>query len=202
MVKRRGGGFFTTTYSPPGGMAVTEINWKNIILLILLIVVLGVIIGVSVWAGTRPKDQEGPSAPASGGKVGPPMSQLPGRINIAEVAQAPSAGQGIIYFSQAEEAGTVCDTCEAVFDINLTYVGGTPQHEPDHRIVTTPALNGVARFDYSVFAPSPSTPGQDVRTNTSPPTQVQIEVTARSQVPGTGKRGPPTTFSKTIPYVA
>jgi hypothetical protein len=199
MARRRGGGIFSTTMTDLDTGAMSSVtNWKNIILLILAIVVIGVIIGVSVWFGTRPRDQEGPSAPASGGKVGPSWNKLPGRINIAEVAQAPSAGQGIIYFSQAEEAGTVCDTCEAVFDINLTYVGGNPAPPLAHKIVTTPALNGVARFDYSV----PTQTGGSTPPTPSSPTQVQIEVTARSQVPGTGKRGAPTTFSKTLQYVA
>lgn len=196
MVKR-GGGIFTYVADPLTG--ATKLTSISIFLIFLLIVGVILAIVLPLTIGKKRDDGE-PSGPS--GKVGPPMSQLPGRINIAEVAQAPSAGQAIIYYSLAEEAGTVCDTCEAVFDISLKYVGGTPPHEPEHKIVTSPALNGIARFDYSVFAPSPSTPGQNIHTNTSPPTQVEIEVTARSQVPGTGKRGAPTTFSKTLQYVA
>lgn len=200
MVKRRGGGFFTTTINPPGGIPVTQTNWRNIFLFILVIVILGVIIGVSVYYGTRPKEPSS-EGQKGGGAVAPPYSKRPGRINIAEVAQAPSAGQGIIYFSQAEEQGVLCDTCTAEFNINITYTGGTPV-EPQFKKVTSPSTSGVARFDYSVFIPPPSTPGQQIHTGTTPPTSMQVEVNARSMIPGTGISGGTTTFTKTLPYVA
>jgi hypothetical protein len=201
MPRKRGGGFFTTTVPAllPGGVATTVVNWKNIIFLILGIIILGVIIGVSVWAGTRPKKDE-KGTDGGGGAVGPKYSDLPGRITIAEVAQAPSSGQAIIYFSKAEAAGTTCDVCTAEFDINLTYTGGTPQQPPVYKMITAPSTSGVVTFDYSVFTPPPPTGAQNIQINTSPPTQVQIDITVRSITPQ-GRAGGSTTFSKTIPYV-
>lgn len=193
---RRGGGIFTYVADPVTG--ATKFTSLTIILIFLAIVA-GVLAIVLPLVLLKPHDEEGPKEPR--GKVGPPMNQLPGRINIAEVAQAPSAGEAIIYFSLAEEAGTVCDTCTAEFDINLTYVGGSPTQSPAHKKVTSAATSGTARFEYgsSTGGFSPLTPGGS---NATPPTQVQVEITARSVVPGTGKLGAPTTFSKTLQYVA
>ena len=198
MTRKRGGGFFWTKTDVPGGVSVTTINWKNIILLIIGIVILGVIIGVSVWAGTRPKDEKR-SDDRGGGSVGPKYSGLPGRITIAEVVQAPSSGQAIIYFSKAEAGGTTCDVCTAEFNVNLTYIGGTPQQPPAYKMITAPSTTGIVTFDYGVPTSGfdPLQPGNVI---SSPPTQVQIDVTSRSITPE-GKAGGPTTFSKTIPYV-
>jgi hypothetical protein len=194
---KRGGGIFTYVADPITGK--TKLTTLSIILILLLIV--GIILAI-VLPLTLGKKRDEPASKESGGAVAPPYSKRPGRINIAEVAQAPSAGQAIIYYSQAEEQGVLCDTCTAEFSINLSYVGGNPQPESQYKIVTSPSLNGVARFDYSVFTPPPTTGGQNIRTNTTPPTQVQVEISARSLVPGTGISGGTTTFSKTLPYVA
>jgi hypothetical protein len=199
MARRKiGGGWFSST--DPSTGVITR-NWSNIFITVIgILMLLGVIALILMLVLRRPTESE--PAQTGGGAVAPPYSTRPGRINIAEVAQAPSAGQGIIYYSLAEEAGTVCDTCSAEFGINLTYTGGNPQHPPQYKTVTAPAVNGVARFDYSVFTPPPSTGGQNIRTNTTPPTQVRVEITARSTNPQTRAAGAPTSFSKTLQYVA
>lgn len=194
---KRGGGIFTYVADPLTGK--TKLTTLSIILI--LVIIVGIVLAIVLPLTLGKRHDDIPKEP-SGGAVAPPYNKRPGRINIAEVTQAPSAGEAIIYYSQAEEQGVLCDTCTAQFDINLTYIGGNPQPSPDHKIVTSPSLNGVARFDYGVFTPPPSTGGQNIRTNTTPPTQVQVEITARSMLPGSGISGGSTTFSKTIPYVA
>ncbi len=198
MAKRKiGGGWFSSTDPLTGA---TSRNWSNIfITIITVLVVLGVIVLILMLVLRHPKESE--PAPSGGGAVAP-MSNIPGPLTIAEVAQAPSAGQAIIYFSQDRVAGAACDTCTAQFDINLSYSGGQPTPGPIFRTVTAPSTSGVVTFDYSVSGSgfSPLTPGGSTST---PPNQVGVKITARSissQDPT--KKGSPTSFSKTIPYVA
>ncbi len=191
---RRGGGIFRTTPDPITG--ATKLTTLSIFLIFLLVV--GIVLAIVLPLVLNKKDDKKDDETPSGGGAVSPMSKIPGRLTIAEVAQAPSAGQGIIYFSQDQAAGTVCETCTAQFDINLSYSGGQPTPPASYKTVTAPSTSGVVTFDYSV----PTDTGGSTPPTPSPPTQVQIEVTARSQVPGTGKRGAPTTFSKTLQYVA
>lgn len=199
MARRRhiGGNWFRTTDAITG---VTTTNWGNVLILIVSILVLGLVAGVITWAVISNKPQSNQNQQTGGGAVGPPISTIPGRITIAEVAQAPSAGQAIIYFSQAEASGTTCQTCTATFDVNMTYVGGNPTQPPGFKTVTAPSTSGTVTFEYgaSTGGFSPLTPGGN---NTVPPSQVQLSITARSTNPQTGKSGPQTTFTKTIPYV-
>jgi hypothetical protein len=194
---RRGGGIFRTAPDPITG--ATKLTTLSVVLILILVVgvVLAIVLPLTLL---KPKDES--TEQTGGGAVGPGFSKLPGRITIAELTQAPSAGQGIIYFSQAQAAGTVCDTCTAIFDISITYSGGNPQQEPVTKTVSAPSTSGTVTFDYGVPEPrfNPLQPGV---ANTTPPTQVQIDVTARSvssQDPS--KKSGATSFSKTIPYVA
>lgn len=198
MAKRKVGGFFTKNVTDAAGVVTRVTDWKSIMVLILTIVVVGAIIGVVLYFTLSPK-KESPEEPSGGGSVAPSYSKIPGSITIAEVTQAPSAGQGIIYFSQAQAAGTVCDTCTAMFDINLTYSGGQPVPPPSFKQLTASSTSGVLTFDYSV----PTQSGGTTPPLPTPPTQVSVQVTARSvssQDPS--KTSGPTTFTKTIPYVA
>lgn len=198
MAKRKVGGFFTKTVTDPAGFVTKVTDWRSIIALIVTLVIVAVIVGVVLYVALTPK-KESPEEPSGGGAVAPSYSKIPGNITIAEVTQAPSAGQAIIYFSQAQAAGTVCDTCTAMFDINLTYSGGLPVPPPSLKQVTASSTSGVVTFDYSV----PTQTGGSTPPEPTPPAQVSIQVTARSvssQDPS--KKSGPTSFSKTIPYVA
>lgn len=197
MVNRRlrGGGFFSTTTISPGGMSVKTIHWWNIFYFILGLVVLGTIIGVAVYFGTRKKQDDSGPEHRSGGST---MNKVPGSIKIAEVSQAPSAGQAIIYFSQQQAPGASCDNCTSTFDINMTYYGGKPNPSPVFKKVTGSSTSGTVTFDYSI----PSQTGTPMPLAPTPPTQVNVKITAREVDPATGKMGGPTSFSKTIPYVA
>ena len=199
MAKRRGGGFFTKTVTDAAGVVTTVTDWRSIIAILLTVILtVGAVLLVLFFTVLKPKDSSS-EQPSGGGAVAPPYSKLPGTITIAEIAQAPSAGQGIIYFSQAQAAGTVCDTCTAIFDINLTYSGGQPVPPLSSKQVTAPSTSGVVTFDYSV----PTQTGGSTPPTPTPPAQVSIEVTARSvssQDPT--KKSGPTSFSKTIPYVS
>lgn len=194
---KRGAGIFRTDPDPITGL--TKLTWVSIILIFVLVV--GVVLAIVLPLTLGKKDHDKHEQPSGGGAVAP-MSNLPGRITIAEVAQAPSAGQGIIYFSQDQAAGTVCESCTAQFDINLSYSGGQPTPESTFKTVTSPSTSGVVTFDYSVSGSgfNPLTPGGNT---TTPPNQVTVQITARSissQDPT--KKGGSTSFSKTIPYVA
>lgn len=193
---KRGGGIFTYVADPVTG--ATKYTSLSIILIFLLVVALVLAIVLPLMLLKKDDDKK-----EGGGAVAPPYSKLPGRITIAEVTQAPSAGQAIIYFSQAQASGTVCDTCTAVFDIIMTYSGGNPTQDPVHKQITAPSTSGVITFDYSVFTPDRHTPGQNININTTPPTSVQLDITARSTNPqNPSKTSGSTSFSKTIPYVA
>lgn len=191
---RRGGGWMHDDITG-------ELTKTGTLIIVIGIVIILVSVGLGLYYGMRHGDRPSEAPKSGGGAVAPPYSKRPGRVNIAEVAQAPSAGEAIIYFSQAEEGGVVCDTCTAEFGINITYTGGSPPQEPKYQTVTSPATSGVARFTYGTSAGgfSPLTPGGS---NASPPTSMQIDITARSMVPGTGTSGGSTSFSKTLPYVA
>jgi hypothetical protein len=197
MAKRRGGGLFTYVADPLTG--ATKLTTLSVVLILLLGVgiVLAIVLPLTLL---KPKDDSNQEQPTKGGgSVSPGMNKLPGQITIAEVTQAPSAGQGIIYFSQAQASGTVCDTCTATFDINLTYSGGIPSPAPVYKQLTAPSTSGVVTFDYSV----PTQTGGSTSPQPTPPAQVSVEVKARSvssQDPS--KTSAPTTFTKTIPYVA
>lgn len=194
---RRGGGLFTYVADPITG----QTKYTTLSIILILLVVVGVVLAIVLPLTLGKKDEEKHDERHDGGGRVSPMDKIPGRLTIAEVAQAPSAGQGIIYFSQDQAAGTVCESCTATFDINLTYSGGQPTPEPTFKTVTAPSTSGVVTFDYSVSGSgfSPLTPGGSTST---PPTQVSVQITARSINPQTGKHGGPTSFSKTIPYVA
>lgn len=192
MAKRRGGGIFTYVTDPITG--ATEFTTFTYVLIVLLFVgiVLAIVLPLTLIDRHKPETRTG------GGAVAPPMSQQPGRINIAEVAQSPSAGQAIIYFSQAEASGTTCDTCTAEFDVNISYVGGQPNPAPVFKKVTAPALSGTTTLDYSVSTQT----GGTTPPLPTPPTQINLSITSRSVNPQNGVKGAPTTFSKTLPYVA
>ena len=199
MVKRRGGAiidFFRTVDPTTGSSSITTLS---IILIIILIA--GILLAIVLPFVLGKKDTSSSSQPTGGGTVAPPMSTIPGKITIAQVAQAPSAGQAIIYFSQAQASGSVCDTCTATFDINMTYTGGSPSQPPSFKTVTASATSGTVLFDYG-FSQGPFSPITPGGSNTVPPTSVSLQITARSTNPQTGAIGSPTTFSKTIPYVA
>lgn len=196
MVKR-GGGIFTYVADPITG--TTKYTTLTVVLILLLVI--GIVLAIALPLILTRKDEKD-SKQEGGGAVAPSYEKVPGRITIAEVSQAPSAGQAIIYFSQAQASGTVCDTCTAAFDIIMTYSGGSSDQEPVHKSVTATSTSGTVIFDYSVFTPDQPTPGQNININTSSPTSVQLDITARSTNPQTGSVGGSTSFSKTIPYVA
>lgn len=197
MAKRRGGAIFQNVDPLTGISSWTLLSKMLFTLFIIILVALAgysIYLAIAILTETSP----GGSAQKGGGAVAPPISKIPGRITIAEVAQSPSAGQAIIYFSQAEAAGTTCDTCTATFDINLTYVGGLPSQPPADKTVTAPATSGTVIFDYSV----PTQTGGSTSPTPSPPTQVTVSITARSvSSEDPTKSGAPTTFTKSIPYV-
>jgi hypothetical protein len=198
MAKRgyKGGGFFTD-----------DITGKTTMLGSLTIAFVGIIMlgALGVLTYFLIKDfGKGQSTQPSGGPqnpVAPPMSNLPGRIKIAEIAQAPSAGQAVIYFSQAEGPGVSCETCTADFDIQLSYDGGNPKAPPAFKKETAPSKNGLLTFDYSVLTPSPGS-NQNIRVNQTPPSFVNITVNARSVNPQTGVMGSLTSFNKRLAYIA
>lgn len=201
MAKRRGGGILWDVDPNTG---ITSFGLKNIVSILGILVVLGVI-GLIIFIVVKVVSQKGPETPSGGGggepkggSVAPPMSQQPGRIDIAEVAQSPSAGQAIIYFSQAEASGTTCESCSADFDINIKYTGGRPVPSPAFKKVSASAVNGTVTFDYSVPTQTGGSTGPDV----IPPTKIDVTITARSMNPQTGASGGPTSFRKTLPYVA
>lgn len=185
-------------YTPIGAPSVSagpswfRTNFNNIALGLFMVVFITTIFGVIIWVLTKEKKHDsggGGSATPSGGAVDPGMSERPGRINIASVVQGPSAGQAIIYFSQAETMGVLCDTCTAMFDVNMTYTGGSPAPPAVYKPMTAPATSGVLTLDYSVNG------------LTTSPTQVTIDITARSKNPKTGITGGPTKFSQMLPYI-
>ena len=147
--------------------------------------------------GGTQKRRLGPGGTPFVGPTGPGMNTIPGRITIAQVGQSPSAGQGVIYFSQAEAEGATCDTCTGTFDIQLKYTGGLPTPPPKFTNVSAGATSGTVTFDYSV----PTQTGGGTSPTPTPPTQVTAIVSARSVNPSTGNMGPATTFTKTMPYV-
>lgn len=199
MVKRRGGAiidFFRTVDPTTGSSSITTLS-----MFLIFILLAGVILAIVLPLVLGNKDTPSPSQPTGGGSVAPPTATIPGQIKIAEIAQAPSAGQAIIYFSQAQASGSVCDTCTATFDINMTYTGGSPSQPPSYKSVTASATSGTVTFEYG-FSQGPFSPITPGGSNTVPPTSVTLDVTARSTNPQTGAIGGPTTFSKTIPYVA
>jgi len=192
MVKRsyKGGGWFTDD----SGNFTTLSYAISSALSIIALVGLGVMIYVLIKVFGKKEEPEH----SKGHAVAPPISKQPGRINVAEVAQSPSAGQAIIYFSQAEAAGTTCESCTASFDIQMSYSGGMPVPAPSFQTVTTSPANGTVTFDYSV----PTQTGGTTGPQPTPPNSVSFSITARSINPETGATGLTTTFSKTIPYIA
>lgn len=203
MRKQRGGGFFYTMVQGAAGALYPEINWGNIGLVLLLLIVIGGAIAAIVYALTKPKTGSGSSnSGPSGYPVGPPMNREPGRVDIAAIAQGPSAGQAIVYFSKHESAGTTCDTCQVKFDLIMTYTGGSPKQADKYDSITAPINAGTVMIPYGTSTSNfgPLTPGGS---NTVPPTSVRINVTARVIDPtNPNMLGAPTTFSKTIPYTA
>lgn len=197
MARRKGGGLFTSSVTDAAGVVTNVTNWTSILVVTVTVVVVITIVVVVFYFALKPKEGKHEESKSGGGDVAPPMSQQPGRITIAEVAQAPSSGQAIIYFSQSEASGVTCDTCTAEFDVNITYTGGQPVPPPTHKKVTSPVLNGTVTFDYSV----PTETGGTTPPLPIPPTQVSLDITARSINPQNGIRGGPSSFSKNIPYV-
>lgn len=197
MARRKVGGAWFQNVDPVTGVT----SWTGLskfLFSIAGLTIVGLLIWMVVSIVMNSKSDGGSPPPSGGGAVAPPMSKLPGRITIAEVAQAPSAGQAIIYFSQAEAAGTTCDTCTATFDINLTYSGGLPTPSPVYKQATAPSVSGVVTFDYSV----PTQTGGSTPITPTPPTQVTVSITARSvSNEDPSKKGSPTTFTKTLTYV-
>jgi hypothetical protein len=195
MARRRytGGGWFRDDITGD-----PTILGSGVVSLLILVVLAGVAVGVYFIIKEFGRHEKPDEKEPEGGKVGPPISGIPGKITIAEVAHAPSAGQGIIYFSQAEASGTTCEACTAEFDVNITYSGGRPTPSPSYKKVTAPVLNGVVTFDYSV----PTQTGGSTQPDVMPPTQMDVSVSARSINAESGQTGGPTTFSKTLPYVA
>lgn len=193
MAKRRGGGLFTDDLT--GNMTIFSKVFSSIFLIAAL-VGFGFLVYFLIKTFAPKKHDDKPEE--GGGNVSP-FDKIPGPLKIAEVAQAPSAGQAIIYFSQA--AGSVCDTCTALFDINITYSGGQPTPPFTTKQVTASSNSGVVTFDYSVSGSgfSPVTPGHSTP---NLPTSVQLDITARSvSSHDPSKKSGPTSFSKTIPYV-
>jgi hypothetical protein len=182
----KGGGIFTDDLT--GG-------WTTLSKFLFLIAGLTVL-GLLIWmiVALVLKYTQNNTAPSpQGGSVAPPMSGTPGRVTIAEIAQAPSSGQAIIYFSKAEAAGTTCDTCEVEFNVTTTYTGAYPSNpDPVTNVTTAPLSAGAVYITY--------TP-QNPRGADSLPTQVQINVTATVVNPVTGVRGGPVSASTQLPYI-
>lgn len=191
---KRGGALIDYFRSVDPITGASKITTLSIVLIFVLIVLVLLAVILPLTLG-RDKDQE---EPKESKKTGPPMSGIPGRITIAEVAQAPSAGQAIMYFSQAEASGTTCESCTAEFDVNITYSGGRPVPPPQYKKLTAPALSGTVTFEYSV----PTQTGGSTRPDVEPPNQMDITVHARSVNTQTGQIGGATSFSKTLPYIA
>jgi hypothetical protein len=194
---RRGGAiidWFQTSNPITGTSTMTTLS-KFLVFILLAGIILAIVLPLVLTKKDAPASQP----TGSGGSVAPPIDTLPGRITIAEVAQAPSAGQAIVYFSQASSA--TCESCIASFDINTTYTGGSPSQHPSFKTLTSPSNSGTLTFEYGASQGpfDPITPGGN---NTTPPTSVTVQITARSTNPQTGAISSPTSYTKTIPYVA
>jgi len=196
MAKRRGGGLFkddiTGAWTPFG----------NIMFAIAGVVVLG-LLGLGLYFILKDfQPTRGEDAGPEKHKTGPGTDTLPGKVNIAEILNAPSAGQAILYFSKHEEAGTTCDTCNVQFDVDLTYTGGSPSQPPKHEVVMAPLNSGTVIIPYGQPSSgfSPVTPGSNTA---QPPTSVVVAVTARVvSNANPSLKGAATSFSKTIPYAS
>jgi hypothetical protein len=190
MAKRKGGGIFVDDITG---------NWTILTKSLYSILFLAVIGGISyvLYLVFSKSKRDGPVEPERH-SVGPNMNRIPGTVDIASVAQGPSAGQAIIYFSKHEAGGTTCDTCEVEFSINLSYSGGSSVPSPTPTIVTAPLNSGNAMVNYGIPEPYTHTPPLP-----TPPTSVRLDITARVTDPtNPSNSGRPTSFSKTLPYVA
>lgn len=193
---KRGGGLFTYVADPITGAT----KYTSFTILLLFLAIVGGILAIVLPFVLSKKDR-GDSSEPDKHTVGPDISGLPSRLTIAEVAQGPSAGQAIIYFSPAQATGVACEGCTATFDITITYIGGQPTTPPTFKKVSSPTTSGVVTFDYAASSSgfSPLTPGGNTTVH---PTQITVDISARSVNTQTGKSSGPTTFSKTLPYVA
>ena len=137
-------------------------------------IIIGIIlIAVGATSGTSntPPSPINPIPAQPGGAVSPAFNTIPGPVTITNVQPATGSPGVLISFS----AGGDCGTCQAVFDLAMTYSDKTT----DNREVTTGIYSGAVFADYS----------PNIRP--LPPGPVQISITGFSINPMvSGSQGP------------